>query len=635
MRYFLIGGFIFSFFLLIDPLTVRAQVADSIKTLENEYRNLYGVEKLRALNQLTSSYFGRDRKKSVKYGRQAVQLAESIFNEDNKLVNEVDRGQKMIAHHLLGQIYYNQEKYTLAKEDVSKAYEEAVALQDSAVIETTIRMLGEIEQRGNNTKFLNKQLKPLDLGDKIARGKNNLKLSSVLILAKKYEQLKQYSDAIAQYKIAVNLSRNKGDASGIADLQSKIATLYDSIGRTEAAAAFYQIATRNYKKLEDTTAVEETNEALRQLLESSLNSKYIAEDTAQLSETEETILKRIDRYKKLSEDYESERNYDQSLKYFKQYRELELDFLERQRRLKTDSIQLMAQAQKIINLEQENELSEIEIAQRENELATQKMLKNWLIGGSAFFLLLAIMFLWLFNSKKKAHQELTMTFEKLEDTRKQLAEAEQKMKKMLGQQVSEDIAEALISDEADQVTIQKFVCVMFLDIRDFTPFASSRTPEEVIAYQNDVFGFMIEIIAKNNGVINQFMGDGFMATFGVPESTDSDVLNAYTAAREIVMEVNVRSKDRVIHPTKIGIGLHAGHVVAGNVGTDTRKQYSITGTTVITAARIEQLNKKYKSQLLISETVMTHLKNYDPKYKKVVEEQLKGMSENIRIYQID
>lgn len=145
---------------------------------------------------------------------------------------------------------------------------------------------------------------------------------------------------------------------------------------------------------------------------------------------------------------------------------------------------------------------------------------------------------------------------------------------------------------------------MFLDIRDFTPLVENKEPEEIIAYQNAVFGFMIEIINKHHGIINQFLGDGYMATFGAPVSKGNDCQNALEAAIEIVNKVNEKSNAGEILKTKIGIGLHAGDVVAGNVGTSVRKQYSITGNTVILASRIEQLNKKFNSQLLISKEVL-------------------------------
>ena len=138
---------------------------------------------------------------------------------------------------------------------------------------------------------------------------------------------------------------------------------------------------------------------------------------------------------------------------------------------------------------------------------------------------------------------------------------------------------------------------MFLDIRGFTPFAEQREPEEIIRYQNDVFGFMIDIIDQHQGSINQFLGDGFMATFGLQEAEVNPCEDAYQAAKEIITLVNKKSEEGLIPTTRVGIGLHAGNVVAGNVGTAIRKQYSITGNTVITAARIEQLNKEFESQL--------------------------------------
>jgi len=121
-----------------------------------------------------------------------------------------------------------------------------------------------------------------------------------------------------------------------------------------------------------------------------------------------------------------------------------------------------------------------------------------------------------------------------------------------------------------------------------------RTPEEIVALQNEVFGTAVEVINRHHGVINQFLGDGFMATFGAPISTGNDCQNALAAARELIARVKV----------KVGIGLHAGDAVTGNVGSAERKQYSVTGNVVILASRIEQLNKEYDSQVLASHEVL-------------------------------
>ncbi len=205
---------------------------------------------------------------------------------------------------------------------------------------------------------------------------------------------------------------------------------------------------------------------------------------------------------------------------------------------------------------------------------------------------------------------------------------------MFGQQVSSYIVDELINNKNMIEREVKYVCVMFMDIRDFTRYAENKKPEDIINYQNDVFGFMIEIINRHHGIINQFLGDGYMATFGVPLSHGNDTQNAVNAAIEII-DVLSEKNDRGEFPTtRIGIGLHSGLVVAGNVGTDERKQYSISGNTVITASRIEQLNKDYKSQLLISKEVLDNIdsKNIEPLLHGDV--QLKGRGKPIEIWQL-
>ena len=121
-----------------------------------------------------------------------------------------------------------------------------------------------------------------------------------------------------------------------------------------------------------------------------------------------------------------------------------------------------------------------------------------------------------------------------------------------------------------------------------------------------------------------------MATFGAPKSFGNDCQNAYAAAIKIISVLNEKISAGEIVETKIGIGLHAGNVVTGNVGTEMRKQYSITGNTVILASRIEQLNKEYDSQLIISKEVREKLDNYEGQemMKKVV---VKGRNTPIEI----
>ena len=206
------------------------------------------------------------------------------------------------------------------------------------------------------------------------------------------------------------------------------------------------------------------------------------------------------------------------------------------------------------------------------------------------------------------------------------------IEKLFGQQVSTEIVDELINSKYEVTSRRRFVCILFLDIRGYTPFSEGRKPEEIIQFQNDVFGFMIEIINKNHGIINQFMGDGFMATFGAPVSTENDCQNAVDSAKEISNELNQQIKQGNIPDIRIGIGLHAGEVVTGNIGTSKRKQYSVTGNTVILASRIEQLNKKYNSTILISKEVLDKIKIEN--YKSLGEVDIKGRQKPIKIFQI-
>jgi adenylate cyclase len=178
---------------------------------------------------------------------------------------------------------------------------------------------------------------------------------------------------------------------------------------------------------------------------------------------------------------------------------------------------------------------------------------------------------------------------------------------LFGQQISPQIAGSILEKRDELSGTRKNVCVMFLDIRNFTPFVESHLPEVVVAYLNSLFYFMIDSVQRYNGVINQFLGDGFMATFGAPVSEGIVAQNAVLASIEIIKKVKQENKTGNIPPTKIGIGLHHGEAVIGNIGSAARKQYSITGNVVIKASRIEQLNKRWHSQLIISKEVFNEL----------------------------
>jgi len=203
---------------------------------------------------------------------------------------------------------------------------------------------------------------------------------------------------------------------------------------------------------------------------------------------------------------------------------------------------------------------------------------------------------------------------------------------IFGRHVSPEVVNMLLSQGANKLGEARFVCVMFLDIRNFTSYAEHRKPEEVVSYLNQLFGSVIEIINLNHGIINKFLGDGLMAVFGAPVSGHNDTDNAVRAAEQILEQIEKEVSLSIIPPTTVGMGLHCGVVVTGNIGAPQRQEYTIIGDVVNLAARIEQLNKTYNSELLISEDVYLGLQ--DKRGVLLGDIPVKGRKQAIKIYQL-
>ncbi|MHC2223363.1 class 3 adenylate cyclase [Bradyrhizobium elkanii] len=146
------------------------------------------------------------------------------------------------------------------------------------------------------------------------------------------------------------------------------------------------------------------------------------------------------------------------------------------------------------------------------------------------------------------------------------------------------------------------VAVMFVDFRSFTAGARTRSPQEVVDRLDGAFAVLVDILDRHGGIVNKFLGDGFLALFGAPFETGDAAHQAVAAAREM-LAANERTNAASSWPLRIGIGIHIGEVVAGNIGSPRRKEYTVIGDTVNFAARLEALNKELGSQFLISSAV--------------------------------
>jgi adenylate cyclase len=154
---------------------------------------------------------------------------------------------------------------------------------------------------------------------------------------------------------------------------------------------------------------------------------------------------------------------------------------------------------------------------------------------------------------------------------------------------------------------RKIVTVMFSDIRGFTTYSEQHTPEEVIEVLNQYLTIMSDVIAGHGGTIVAYMGDGIMAVFGAPtdqvDHADRALLAAEEMAGPALDEVNAILAERGDEPFRIGIGLNSGPVMAGNVGSQRRMEYSTIGDTTNTAARLESMTKGSGHAIFLADTV--------------------------------
>lgn len=213
-------------------------------------------------------------------------------------------------------------------------------------------------------------------------------------------------------------------------------------------------------------------------------------------------------------------------------------------------------------------------------------------------------------------------------------EDQKEIESLLGQQLSKDVANELILHRNDSVGHKVTGSIMFLDIRNFTLMADHQSPEETIEFQNAIFDPLIRIIEKNNGIIHQILGDGFMASFGIAVKNENHANDSYQAGIEIIEAINHLKMEENGDSTKVGIGLHCGEVVTGNIGNEIRKQFSIAGKNVIMASRIEQLNKEFKTQFLISKQI-ADLLDSKSELSDFGLVKLKGIDEKVNVFNVE
>jgi adenylate cyclase len=213
------------------------------------------------------------------------------------------------------------------------------------------------------------------------------------------------------------------------------------------------------------------------------------------------------------------------------------------------------------------------------------------------------------------------------------ATARDRVTNLFGQHVSPQVVERLMAAGPSTGGDVRRVAVMFVDFRGFTAGAQSRTPQEVVDRLDGAFAVLVDILDREGGIVNKFLGDGFLALFGAPLEAADAAHRAVAAGREMLTAMD-RINAETSWPLRIGIGIHFGEVVAGNIGSPRRKEYTVIGDTVNFASRLEALNKEFGSQLLISASVREALGDDGKDAVALGEVTVRGYEQKVAVFQL-
>jgi len=187
----------------------------------------------------------------------------------------------------------------------------------------------------------------------------------------------------------------------------------------------------------------------------------------------------------------------------------------------------------------------------------------------------------------------------------------QHLRETFGQHVGEQAASQLLRRDPNLGGIEQELTVVFADLRNFTRRCSTESPQNIVILLNLFLTEMVEIVEqRHGGMVNKFLGDGFMALFGVGENLPDHAEQAVTAAQEMLVSlqgINRYLEQQGLAPLAMGVGIHTGIAVVGSIGSSRRLEYTAIGNTINIASRVESLTKEVGEPILLTDATQQAL----------------------------
>jgi adenylate cyclase len=212
---------------------------------------------------------------------------------------------------------------------------------------------------------------------------------------------------------------------------------------------------------------------------------------------------------------------------------------------------------------------------------------------------------------------------------------ETRSREKLGRYFSPNVVQRLLESAENAEPESRTITVLFSDIRDFTAMSEQLTPVQVVNMLNEYHTVMVEAVFRHGGTLDKFIGDGLMAYFGAPFTDEQHATSAVLCAKQMLVELkNLNTKrDKNGEPAlKIGVGIHSGEAVIGNIGSaNIRLDYTAIGDTVNLASRLETLTKIMGCEILVSETTRMAVGDTE-EFKQLESTAVKGKANKIALY---